>query len=407
MPAFLVHATFIFFTITAVSGLWMRLFPFLAEPTFTYTNVLHGHSHLALLGWTFLGAFVLFIGLAWKQLTAKREAVAIAITLFIGTLAMFAAFIYQGYALYSIIFSTIHIFIEYWAAIFIYRHCKTMNKHSRLYVKGALLSLIISSIGPFALGYISATGLKETKFFDMAIYFYLHFQYNGWLTFILIGSFIAFLYSKKIRVKPAYLTAGFWLYLIALLPSYLSSVLWALPEPIVHTIATIGVLIQWLAVILMIVGMSPMWKQLRGKLPKTIHLLLMVTTLLLLVKSTMELGLAIPQLTGLIYDTRSIVVGYLHFTLLGFVSIFILVQFQLIGLLPMNRISSIASYIFLFGFLANEALLFGQGLCTWLGLPTIPYYLHGLIIASLLLLVGIVLFWIAFLERKKTINVIE
>src|SRR5699024_12227621 len=84
-----------------------------------YTHILHGHSHMATLVWTFIAVFILFLAMIWQELPNKKHAKAILWTTFIVTVIMFFAFLYQGYALYSIILSTIHIFIEYWMIIFI------------------------------------------------------------------------------------------------------------------------------------------------------------------------------------------------------------------------------------------------------------------------------------------------
>ena len=43
-----------FFFIAALIGLTMRAFPLWNIPYFDYRNLLHTHSHIALLGWGFL-----------------------------------------------------------------------------------------------------------------------------------------------------------------------------------------------------------------------------------------------------------------------------------------------------------------------------------------------------------------
>src|SRR5699024_2628484 len=206
-----------------------------------YSFLLHGHSHIALLGWTFLGVFLIFLKLTWHELNAKNQAIWIVVsTLFITSLMfiaflyqgyavysiifstfhigigcflvstffitslMFISFLYQGYAFYSIIFSTLHIGIEYWMVVFIFKRLKEMNNmptYSRLFIKGALISLVISSVGPFALRGFGMAGMKESPLFEMAIYFFLHFQYNGWLYLMLIGTFLIILHKKNIRFQ--------------------------------------------------------------------------------------------------------------------------------------------------------------------------------------------------------------
>ncbi|HHY74769.1 MAG TPA: hypothetical protein GX497_16395 [Bacillus bacterium] len=96
MPRALIHFTFFFFTLIALSGLWMRLFSIQPNSTIPYTNVLHGHSHLAILGWAFLGAFIIFLAVFWQTMLEKKQAKALAYTLFITSSIMFIAFLYHG-----------------------------------------------------------------------------------------------------------------------------------------------------------------------------------------------------------------------------------------------------------------------------------------------------------------------
>ena len=127
---------------------------------------------------------------------------------------------------------------------------------------------------------------------------------------------------------------------------------------------------------------------------------LAISFLLLFIKSMMELGMLIPSLLPLIYDSRSVIIGYLHFTLLGFVSIFILTQYLMKGLLRKTKLTLYGSVIFLAGFLLNELLLFGQGLTDWLQLTRVPLYNEGLLISSITLSLGIMVLWIAFSRSK-------
>src|SRR5699024_686541 len=144
-------------------------------------------------------------------------------------LVMFIAFLYQGYGLVSIILSTLHIFVEYWTASFIFRHLKMgafRSQISNLFIKGSLVALLLSSLGPFALGYISSTGMIESAFFYMHIYLFLHFQDNGWLYLLRNMLLITIFYYNKITLSSSLMSAIFWIYFIGLYPGYLLSILW-------------------------------------------------------------------------------------------------------------------------------------------------------------------------------------
>ncbi len=404
MPKYIIHFTFILFIITALSGVWMRAYAYYPDFPVEYSNILHGHSHLAILGWAFLGVFVIFLNNIWQELKQKKQAIAIAVTLFVVTVLMFAAFIYQGYALFSIVLSTIHIFVEYWAAIFIYRRIKSnfsIPNTAKLFINGALMALIISSFGPFAIAYISASGMKGSNLYEMAIYFYLHFQYNGWLLLFLIGLFILILHLKKINLFNSALRIGFWLYFIALFPGYLLSVLWVENLGITaDIIAGIGGIGQWTGIIYILYAYVKSYHHIKTIYSKLTMISLSLSFLLLFLKSTMEAGLLIPPLLPLIYDSRSVIIGYLHFTLLGFVSIFILTQYLMKDLLKSTKLTIYGAIIFIIGFLLNELLLFGQGLTEWLQIPGLPLYTGGLFTASVILTLGIGTLWVSFFRNK-------
>lgn len=405
MPKTFVHFTFLFFIITALSGLWMRAMPFFQIASIPYSNILHGHSHLAILGWAFLGVFIILLALLWPSIKNKQHAIILTCTIFIVSIVMFIAFLMQGYASFSIIMSTIHIFVEYWAIVFIYKQLKSINhlpKIGTLFIKGSLISLFFSSIGPFTLAYVSANKLQDTALFDMAIYFYLHFQYNGWLFLCLIGTFLYVLHRKGINIHIRLLKIGYWLYFISLFPWYLLSILWANLGNYSHAIATIGSIGQWIAILLILISIKIFWQSISTITSKLTKSCLIITFVILFFKSTMELGLIVPSLGELVYETRSVIIGYLHFTLLGFVSIFIISQYQIIDIIDTKRSSvHIGFVIFFSGFVMNEFFLFIMGLFSWLNISAFPLYFEGLFIASLLLLIGIIILWITIFRHPQ------
>ena len=117
-PTRFTHISLLFLTITALSGIWMRLYFVTPKAQILpFEHILHGHSHMAILGWSFLAMFVLYVKLTWESLPMKKHATIILYTILIVTIMMFIAFLYEGYATYSIILSVIHIFVEYWVII--------------------------------------------------------------------------------------------------------------------------------------------------------------------------------------------------------------------------------------------------------------------------------------------------
>lgn len=408
MPKTFIHITFLFFMITALSGLLMRVTPFVNLSFIPYGNVLHAHSHIAILGWAFLGSFLILLAMLWPSIKNKLHSILLTITLSITSVLMFIAFLIQGYGLYSIILSTIHIFIEYWAIIFIYQQLKILKKRlsfGTLFIKGSLIALVISSTGPFTLAYISANQLQNTVFFDMAIYFYLHFQYNGWLTLFLIGTFLLILHQHNIHPQVYLLKISFWIYFISLFPWYFNSILWVDLGVYSNIFAVFGSIGQWIGILLMISGIGHAWISYRTKLSRLTMICLTITFILLFIKSTMEIGLIFPSLASLVYETRSVIIGYLHFALLGFVSFFILSQYQMIKFIDVTKKSvHISLMIFFSGFILNEFLLFVMGFTTWIQSTPLPFYFEGLLIASLLLTIGIGVLWFSISKYDDSVS---
>ncbi|MUK90140.1 hypothetical protein GMD78_17340 [Ornithinibacillus sp. L9] len=227
----------------------------------------------------------------------------------------------------------------------------------------------------------------------------MHFQYNGWLYLALIGMFLIVLHKKKIKVNDSLARLGFWIYFLALVPGYFTSVLWVDLGEFSIVLAIIGAIGQWIGVLSILLSFMQIREKIKLHYSQFTRWGVWITFLLLFVKSTMELGLTIPQLAALIYDTRSVIIGYLHLTLLGFVSIFIVTLFFMLKILQPNVLSISGFMIFLIGFTLNEMVLFIQAFMDWIYDVSVPYSNHFLLIASSLLLFGILLIWISFLRK--------
>src|SRR5699024_12520298 len=121
----------------------------------------------------------IFLYLVWNSLKRKKQAITVGILTIIISLSMFIAFLIQGYALFPIIFSILHIFMEYWLGNFMYQTIKQhrfIPKLISLFLKGAIVSMILSTIDPFLLGILASNCLMDSVYFDLIIYFYLDLQ---------------------------------------------------------------------------------------------------------------------------------------------------------------------------------------------------------------------------------------
>jgi hypothetical protein len=313
-------------------------------------------------------------------------------------MGMLIAFPLQGYKAISITFSTLHIFLSYWFAIKFLNDIKQQpaltQKHalSLQFIKWSLFFMALSSLGPFALGGIMAKGLAGTSFYQLAIYFYLHFQYDGWFTFAVLGLLFWTLESKGILFKQKEARYFLWCMAIACLPAYALSTLWVHPPIWVYVLAGLAGALQLVALYFIIrIGLkarkqlAPFSKGWQGWLI-TFALGTFVLKLLLQTVS------ALPAIADMAYLVRNFTIGYLHLVFLGFISTFLLGWFarqQLIR--PSVAIGTLSTLLFISGFVLSEAYVFAQPLMLKLKLGFIPFYQETLFFFSLLMPIAVLL----------------
>ena len=191
----------VFGLLGAFLGLLIRFF--FAQTTFGFPikNLIHSHSHVMLLGFLFNALMVLI----WKFFTKGIDTISyryyIALQICVG--GMFVAFIIQGYALLSILFSTLHLWIGY---VFLIRLWKNVEGSKQLVslVKLGIAFYFISSIGPYCLGPLMVFNLQESPWYQQAVFFYLHFQFFGaflvWLLAVFLKNTSAQITKKHVWV---------------------------------------------------------------------------------------------------------------------------------------------------------------------------------------------------------------
>jgi hypothetical protein len=401
MPNSWIRLTLLYLLVTAAAGVLMRSMALVTIPAVHYENILHAHSHLALLGWGYMALFLLFLALFFKESERLKSQIKLLARLTQLTAAgMFIAFCLQGYALFSIILSTIQILLSYWFVILFWRHLRLEasakrgeKKLSSMFAKGSLICLVVSSIGPWCLAVLSANDLKDSPLYETAIYFYLHFQYNGWFTLGLLAVLLRILENKGIHLANSLTKLQYGLYAGSLLPAFLLSVLWIRMDLIWHMVAAAAGIVQWVATVLLCMILYRVRHQLGTVFHGWAQILFVLAMAIILMKATMELGVIVPELSGMIYHSRSIVIGYLHLVLLGFVSFMCLSLFLQQGWLSQTRrVVQLGYGLFIVFFAVNEGVLFLQGLFEWVGRDTLAYGRQWLWLASVGMMVGIGLF---------------
>jgi hypothetical protein len=241
-----------------------------------------------------------------------------------------------------------------------------------------------------------AGGGSGSQLYYNAIYFYLHFQYNGWLSFAALGLLFWLLENNAIPFsRPQALTVS-RLFFGSCLLGFLLSVLWIKPPAIVYYLAGGAALVQAAGLFLLLRLLYRHRADLSGLFRGWSRFLFSLSLAALLLKVVMQLASAIPFMADLAFSIRNFIIGYLHLVLIGFISFFLFAYFIRQGQLNASRWGL---GLFILGFFLSEGLLFLQGLFFWTGWGLIPDYFRLLFWVSTLMPAG--LLWLLAGQREK------
>ncbi|PWH81320.1 hypothetical protein DIT68_15405 [Brumimicrobium oceani] len=376
-----------FFLAAASLGLLLRYFA-VSSLEFEYRYVVHAHSHVALLGWVYFALITLMGHFFLKEHVPKKVYNRIFNFTIITVLGMLVSFPFTGYALFSIIFSTLFLFASYFYAWMFFKFVPKSEKTSPSYktIKVAVIFLLISSIGPWTIGGVMATLGPESFWYRASIYFYLHFQYNAWMILGVIGIFLKILENHEINIAPLLFKKFIFTFNISLILTFFISVLFAKPHISVYYLSVIGSLIQLVSILLFYQFIKSNYQAIGLIFKKIAWQLMRWSLLLILIKMFMQLLGSFPYTAHIISNNTYLTIGFLHWVFLGAVSMGLLALLQQAELIRLKP-ASIKFYIL--GFVFTELIIFYKPAERVLGFPYLPKYDWFLFIASLLLTIGI------------------
>ncbi|MBO6828796.1 hypothetical protein [Allomuricauda sp.] len=377
----------LYLCLAALLGLLLRSFPVFGFQ-FNYRYVVHAHSHIALLGWVYVGLTTL---LHFCFVKKKGSSVAYQRIFWCtqGTLiGMLLTFPFTGYALFSIIFSTLFLIVSYVYVYHFWKNIKPKFNQSKALrcAKAALLYLVISSIGPWALGAIINTLGPQSIWYRLAIYFYLHFQYNGWMVLALVALFLFVLEQKSIELPQKGFTQFFRMVNWGIVLTFALSVLWTEPPMGLYVAAGLGALVQCYAFVRL--GILVKNKIHLLSLSKLQIFLMRIVVILGLIKMSLQLLTALPYFARLATIYMDLTIGYLHLTFLGVISIGLFFFVDYYGLM---RIAQRPFVWYFSGFVLSELLIFYRGIAAWMQWEPLGNYTVILILASILMPIGLIL----------------
>lgn len=384
-------------------GFMLRL-SFVTPIDLNYVFLTHGHSHTAMLGWVYLMLYLLIIQ---NFLSTEKREQPIYSRLFwitqISVVGMMISFPLQGYALFSIIFSTLHIFCSYFFCYKIWKEHQTHSYYDGILLKAALIFMLVSTLGIWCLGLAGATGTKNTALYQSAIQFFLHFQFNGWFLFAVIALFINQFHEFTLGIDQRKFNYFITLLILATVLTLGLPLNWYYPHPLLYWLNTIGVLLQLITLI--IAGWHIKKRSLLHirQLPTVAKWLLVLGSFSLTLKIVMQCLTIWPEMAAASHHIRNFTIGFIHLIMLGVINsclfLFMYKTPYLNFLKSKADISGIV--IFITGFILTELLLFLQGMLYFLGNGMIPNYHLILLVASLLLPLGLLFIIVGNVQTKK------
>ena len=364
------------FIVLTLLGVVLRYMQIYGLSFINYPFLLHAHSHFAFSGWMFF-AIALLITQTITGNEYNQGFRYVFILNLISAYGMLVSFYLQGYKPVSICFSTLFILVNYTFTYLVFKSkpLKTyVNEVGCKLIKGGLIFLCLASIGPFALGPLIALGLKNSPFYQDAIYFYLHFQMNGFMFLCTLG----LLASASLTLPLSENHEG-WLklFIYTTIPLYFMFTLWDNPNGWIRILAFAGAalqLISWLV-------LCRKFRRVGSRLSGLVQIALIAAT----AKIIFQVLVCVPRIGQWAFLDRDLIIGYIHLLTLGVIMPLIIDLFIKYGFLKKSRILTVTGIFYIIITAAYLFLLFLQPLLSIFSI-SIPNYQLLLFLACLLLL---------------------
>lgn len=385
-----------FLFIAGVIGLLIRWHFLNPIKIFDYKNWLHAHSHITFLGWVFLG-IIAILCYHFKDLPSfpHKKFRNLTWLIVIANVGMLISFPIEGYGPVSIFFSALHMVLGIYTYILFSRLFRGIESFGISLIKSAFFFMILSGLGPLALGPIIVLGYKTTYWYEFAVYFYLHFQYNGWFSLAIMGIILHYLNPRGMNNN------WIWVINLSVLITYMLSTLGVRPDLWVYILGGIGGLIQILGFIYISWHILKNIKKLFETSRFMTNTLLVMALIAFEIKVFLQFFSSIPTVADWIMHSRNLIITYLHFVLLGFVTSFILGWWNKLYNTKDSLAFRYGTVLFFIGLAGTEITLFLYGIKVF-ALFVLPYQL--LLVFSFILAISLLLFFINSFRSGKTIE---
>ena len=381
-----------------------------------YKYLLNAHSHFAFSGWITSILFSVFVYLLAASGVEPSRSYRYQFWLNqLSGYGMLVSFTCQGYGSVAIFFSALSVVFSYW---FAFQYWRDLGKVTwpplvKPCMRLALVFLVLSSLGPYLLAYSMSHAIGDMAFYYNAIYFYLHFQYNGWFLF----GVAAMVFWWTTPAKPARARIFVLLMGTACIPCYCLSLLWTDPALWIKTLAAAGAATQVVALAVIFPSIlstntrpdpTTQTNRTNGR-PKPVsrpaRTLWTMAFTAFTIKIVLQALSAIPALGKLAFGYRSVVIAYLHLVMLCLVTFAVLgflLECSLLTARPRPALAGLT--LFVIGVIGNEVILLIQTLQAYRlrGWPPAPYLLFA---AAVVMFLGLGLFAVSQTHDREMLKV--
>lgn len=365
--------------ITAILGLAMRykiLFPL---PQIDQSNLLNAHVNFVFTAWVSLTLFSCLITFLIPRGGLQRtHNYRLPFLLYeLASLGMLFSFLLQDYGSLSIGFLFLSVLVACWLIICIWKDLSAPEVPGllRLFVRTGMLWYLLAIPGSLALVYWAAWGGGKPMIIRASLYWFLHFQYNGWFTFAVFSLLLNVIYVIRFPIPHRGSLIVYWLLVAGMIPGYALSIIAFFPNLLLEISSIFAVLMQFAAAFILLSFVLKGARYIKPRIPKPILILWEIAAASFFVKIVMQAGTLFPSLALFSFSFRPLIIGYLHLTFLCFVTFFLLgyllffKQVRLKG----SRLAAFGLWGFVSTVILSEIGLFTQSLFAFIGLYP-PYF---------------------------------
>ncbi|MBI2257655.1 MAG: hypothetical protein HYU67_02020 [Flavobacteriia bacterium] len=307
------------FLLVIILGVLQRAYFIGINVYLPYKNLLHSHSHFAFSGWISQSLFYLINQMLWKDDLWPKKIRFAYLFHFLCSYGMLFSFLYQSYGPISITFSTLSIFSGYIYALFLFLEIKNDKSISFIFLRFALIFLIVSSIGTYYLAYLMAIKNTDLILKQNTISFYLHFQYNGWFFFAFLSIIFHYFKESFLQFNKK------WIYLLFLTTTISYCFLIDNQQQPIFNVFLL--LVAFINILLFLKIMKILYLNVKSstEINNIFKNGLMTIFFFIVIKSFFQFISILPYFSSIIKLNHALLINYLHFVFLLIYSFFILV----------------------------------------------------------------------------------